>query len=79
MASIVTRRQRFHRLAPHPAALEVGTADAPIPSGHTALIRLTYVKGLDPQSCPAIVACGGRMDLHGAPIAKTWGQARSHQ
>lgn len=54
------------------AALEVGTAAEPIPAGRSAVIRLTAVEGLDPQSCPAIISCGGRMDLHGAPLAKTW-------
>lgn len=53
-------------------ALEVGTPDRPMPAGHTALIRLTYVEGLDRQSCPAIVCCGGRMDFHGAPLSRTW-------
>jgi hypothetical protein len=54
------------------AALEVGTPDQPIPAGRTALIRLVYMDGLDRQSCPAIVCCGGRMDLHGAPMNRTW-------
>jgi hypothetical protein len=54
------------------AALEVGTAEDPIPGGHTALIRLAAVEGLDTESCPAIVCCGGRMDLHGAPMGRTW-------
>jgi len=59
---------------PHAArpALEVGTPDRPMPAGHAALIRLTYVEGLDRQSCPAIVCCGGRMDFHGAPLNRTW-------
>src|SRR5262249_39843973 len=38
----------------------------------SALIRLHYVSGLDKQSCPAIVCCGGRMDFHGAPMTRTW-------
>src|SRR5262249_20334415 len=38
----------------------------------TALIRLTYVTGLDRQSCPAVVCCGGRMDFHGAPVSRSW-------
>src|SRR5262249_18332425 len=42
---------------PRPA-LEVGPPDHPVDARHTALIRLTYVKGLDRQSCPAIVCCG---------------------
>jgi hypothetical protein len=53
-------------------ALEVGTPDRPIAAGHTALIRLTYVDGLDRQSCPAIVCCGGRMDFRGAAMNRTW-------
>ncbi|HZV06896.1 MAG TPA: G8 domain-containing protein [Gemmataceae bacterium] len=53
-------------------ALEVGTANDPIPAGHTALIRLAAVEGLDKETCPAIVCCGGRMDLHGAPLSRTW-------
>ena len=54
------------------AALEIGTPDAPIAAGRNALIRLTAIDGLDPEECPAIVCCGGRMDLHGAPIEQTW-------
>jgi hypothetical protein len=56
---------------PQPA-LEVGTPEHPVAAGHTALIRLIPVDGLDPQSCPAIVCCGGRMDFHGAPMNRTW-------
>jgi len=56
---------------PRPA-LEVGTPNQPIDAGRTARIRLTYVNGLDKQSCPAIVCCGGRMDFHGAPLSRTW-------
>src|SRR5262249_40539749 len=54
------------------AALEVGTPDQPIPAGRTATIRLVYMDGLDKQSCPAIVCCGGRMDFHGQPMNHTW-------
>ena len=53
-------------------ALEVGTAERPIDAGHTALIRLTYIAGMDKESCPAIVCCGGRMDFHGAEMNRTW-------
>jgi hypothetical protein len=56
---------------PRPA-LEVGTPEAPVPAGRTAVIRLVYVAGMDKQSCPAIVCCGGRMDFHGAPLSRTW-------
>jgi uncharacterized protein (TIGR03067 family) len=65
-----------HLREPDPArprpALEVGTPNDPIPAGHTALVRLASVEGLDKESCPAIVCCGGRMDLHGAPLNRTW-------
>jgi hypothetical protein len=56
---------------PRPALL-VGTPERPIAAGSTALIRLTYVAGMNPESCPAIVCCGGRMDFHGAPLSRTW-------
>jgi hypothetical protein len=53
-------------------ALEIGTADEPIPAGKTATIRLVYCEGHNAESCPALVCCVGRMDLHGAPLANTW-------
>jgi hypothetical protein len=53
-------------------ALEVGTPDRPIDAKHTALIRLIHVDGLNKDSCPAIICCGGRMDLHGTPMNRTW-------
>jgi hypothetical protein len=56
---------------PRPALL-VGTPERPIAAGHTALIRLHYIAGMDRESCPAIVCCGGRMDFHGAPMSRTW-------
>jgi hypothetical protein len=56
---------------PRPA-LEVGTPNDPIPAQYTATIRLVYLLGMDKESCPAIVCCGGRMDFHGAPMSRTW-------
>lgn len=53
-------------------ALLVGTRRRPIPRGTTATIRLHHLPGLDPESCPALVCCGGRMELHGAPLQRTW-------
>jgi hypothetical protein len=53
-------------------ALEVGTADRPIDASHTATIRLVFFDGMDPESCPAIVCCAGRMDFHGAEMNHTW-------
>ncbi len=53
-------------------ALEVGTPDRRIDAKHTAVIRLAYIDGMDRQSCPAIVCCGGRMDFHGAAMNRTW-------
>jgi hypothetical protein len=58
---------------PRPA-LEVGTPERPVDARHSALIRLVYFEGMDKQSCPAIVCCGGRMDLHGTPLERTWVQ-----
>ncbi len=56
---------------PRPA-LEVGTQEQPVDAKHTALIRLTWFEGMDKQSCPAIVDCGGRMEFHGAEMNRTW-------
>jgi hypothetical protein len=56
---------------PRPA-LEVGTAEAPIPADKKATIRLAYCEGHNKESCPALVCCVGRMELHGAPLANTW-------
>lgn len=53
-------------------ALEVGTPDEPIAVGHTARLRLIPVDGQNPESCPAIVCCGGRMEFHGASMSHAW-------
>jgi hypothetical protein len=53
-------------------ALEIGLPNDPLPAKHKAIVRLHYVAGMDKDSCPAIVCCGGRMDLHGSPMARTW-------
>jgi hypothetical protein len=53
-------------------ALIVGTDDVPVQAAHTALIRLVYFEGMDKESCPALVDCGGRMEFHGAPLNHTW-------
>src|SRR4029077_12885950 len=52
--------------------LLVGTAEQPIPAQHTARIRLTYIEGLNRDSLPAIICCGGRMNFHGAPLSHSW-------
>lgn len=54
------------------ATLQVGTPDEPVAAGKRALIRLVAVEGLDPESCPAVVCCGARMEFHGAPMNRTW-------
>ena len=43
-----------------------------LPPGITATIRLVYFPGTDKDDLPAVVDCGGRMDLHGAPLSRTW-------
>lgn len=53
-------------------ALEIGTPNDPVPAKFTALIRLTYIPGTNKESLPALVCCGGRLDLHGSPLSKTW-------
>src|SRR5262245_29210586 len=49
-------------------ALLVGTPDRPIDGGKTAVIRLHYLEGMNKESCPAIVCCGGCWESHGAPL-----------
>lgn len=78
------REEGFDCHAPAPeksggteAALEVGIASEPVPAKHRAVIRLTYIAGMDKQSFPALVACGGRMDLHGAPLSHSWVKLKS--
>lgn len=53
-------------------SLLVGTTDTPIGAKHTALIRLVMFEGMNPESLPAIVDCGGRMEFHGAEMSRTW-------
>jgi hypothetical protein len=56
---------------PQPQLL-IGTPEQPIEAGHRALIRLHAIPGTDEKSWPAIVCCGGRMEIHGAPLNRTW-------
>jgi hypothetical protein len=55
-----------------PAVMQVGTAGNPIDAKRSAVIRLTYFDGMDKETCPAIVCCGGRLDFHGSPMERTW-------
>ena len=52
------------------SALLVGTPEKPVTK--SALIRLHYVEGLNKETCPAIICCGGRMDFHGQPLSRAW-------
>src|SRR4051812_3503690 len=52
--------------------LEIGTLKSPIPAGVTTTIRLVYFDGMDRETAPAIINCGGRWDAHGAPLNRTW-------
>lgn len=65
-----------HMTKPRPGqirpALLVGLPGEPVSEGHTALIRLTYIDGMDRETCPGIVCCGGRMEFHGTPLKHTW-------
>ena len=49
------------------------------PSASRRVIRLHYVEGMDKESCPAIVCCGGRMDFHGHAPEPHLGQARGRR
>ncbi|MCX6857328.1 MAG: hypothetical protein NTV80_20760 [Verrucomicrobia bacterium] len=53
-------------------ALLIGTAEAPIQAKHNALIRLVLFEGMNAESLPAVVDCGGRMEFHGAEMSRTW-------
>lgn len=63
-----------HMTKPEPGkpvpALIVGTLNSPV--AKTATIRLHYVEGMNKETCPAIICCGGRMDLHGLPLSRAW-------
>ncbi len=52
--------------------LEIGTLAQPIPAAHTARIRLHYLEGMDRRDAPALVCCSARMELHGAPLSRSW-------
>jgi hypothetical protein len=52
--------------------LEIGTLESPIPSEHTARIRLHYLEGFDKEDAPALICCSARLELHGAPLSRTW-------
>lgn len=54
------------------SALEIGTLASPIPTGIQATIRLRHFQGTSTDTLPAIIACGGRWDVHGAPLNRTW-------
>lgn len=53
-------------------ALFIGRPGLPHPAEFTATIRLRYLEGMNKVSCPALVCCGGRMELHGTPMPRTW-------
>ena len=52
--------------------LEIGTPADPIGAGVTATIRLVHFDGTNAETLPAIINCGGRWDVHGAPMKRTW-------
>jgi hypothetical protein len=54
------------------ATLAIGTPEAPIPAEHTARIRLHYLEGMNRDDAPALVCCSARLELHGAPLSRTW-------
>jgi hypothetical protein len=61
-------------LPPTPAKAEliIGTVDQPMPANVTTTIRLVYFEGMDKETAPAIVSCGARWEVHGAPMSRTW-------
>lgn len=61
-----------HHSSGSQSALIVGTQSDPVAAGYRCLIRLHSVPGVDDKSWPAIVCCRGRMEIHGAPMERTW-------
>ncbi|MEM6994767.1 MAG: G8 domain-containing protein [Myxococcota bacterium] len=57
---------------PHAAALEVGTAQDPIPADVSATISLVAFDDQDPTCAPGIINAAARMEFHGAPMNRTW-------
>jgi len=53
-------------------ALEIGTPQDPIPRQYQARVRLHYHPGTNKNDAPAIACCSARMDIHGAPLNRTW-------
>lgn len=53
-------------------ALLVGTLENPIPAAHTARIRLHYLDGMNKDDAPALACCSARLEIHGAPLKRTW-------
>lgn len=61
------------------AVLEVGKPNQPLPHPYVARIRLHFIEGMDPDEAPAIVLRpGGRMELHGSPMNRTWVKLGAH-
>lgn len=54
------------------STLYIGKPGQPIPGKFQAIVRLHYIEGMDKESCPALVCCGGRMEIHGEPMRLTW-------
>lgn len=61
-----------------PAELHIGTADMPIAAGHRAVVRLTWQSGMDTKIYPALICYGGTIDLHGAPLERSWVKLRDN-
>ena len=64
--------RRGEESARYRPALEIGTSEDPIPASVTTTIRLVHFEGMDTNSLPALLNCSGRMDIHGAPMNRTW-------
>ena len=62
-----------HKPANTEALLAIGMPNAAIPAKHTARIRLHFLKSMNKDDEPAIIAIpGGRMEIHGSPMSRTW-------
>ncbi|MEM7234700.1 MAG: hypothetical protein AAF517_21150, partial [Planctomycetota bacterium] len=54
------------------SALEIGLPGRPIPAKYRVRIALHPFPGFDEKDAPALVSCSARMEIHGAPMSRTW-------
>lgn len=64
--------------APTQGKLYIGNQVSPIPRGLSATINLVAFSDQSTSDAPGLINCGGRLDLHGAALVKTWTHATTN-